>query len=257
MRMGAQRQVRESRVSLGARQSHHWEMNPPTPPPLIPDPSPLFPGAGRVGSSESGPSPARTARRSQQAALSPQRLLWEEAPSSKPSLLVQPRGPPAGTPGFPQIIAGSMAPSVRGTLTSALFLLSCWALPDPRQVGGPPGPSAGGARELGIQTLLGLRAGFPGGRGCAQQRLGRGGGSLNSGFRGRVGLPGDGVGLSAVCPMVRGGRRPRRAEGLVPPPSRAPLPPLSLLLVLPGPHLPSLCPLTPHSSFCRPWSQGT
>ena len=95
MRMGAQRQVRESRVSLGARQSHHWEVNPPTPPPLIPDPSPLFPGAGRVGSSESGPSPARTARRSQQAALSPQRLPWEEAPSSKPSLLVQPRGPPA------------------------------------------------------------------------------------------------------------------------------------------------------------------
>ncbi|XP_069438153.1 A disintegrin and metalloproteinase with thrombospondin motifs 13 isoform X12 [Ovis canadensis] len=36
------------------------------------------------------------------------------------------------------MIAGSMAPStlgrcMRGTLTSALFLLSCWALPDPRQ----------------------------------------------------------------------------------------------------------------------------
>ncbi|KAF4016828.1 hypothetical protein G4228_007863, partial [Cervus hanglu yarkandensis] len=37
------------------------------------------------------------------------------------------------TPGSPQIIADSMAPSARGTLTSALFLLTCWALPDPRQ----------------------------------------------------------------------------------------------------------------------------
>ncbi|XDA73444.1 hypothetical protein R6Z07F_003667 [Ovis aries] len=42
------------------------------------------------------------------------------------------------TPGFRQMIAGSMAPStlgrcMQGTLTSALFLLSCWALPDPRQ----------------------------------------------------------------------------------------------------------------------------
>lgn len=68
-------------------------------------------------------------------------------------------------------MTGSMAPStlgkcMRGTLTSALFLLSCWALPDPRQVGGPAGRGAGGAGELGIQTLLGLRAGFPGGEGA-------------------------------------------------------------------------------------------
>ena len=48
-------------------------------------------------------------------------------------------------------------------------------------------PRCWGTWELGIQTLLGLRAGFPGGRGGAQQRLGRGGGSLNSGFRGKVG----------------------------------------------------------------------
>lgn len=94
MRMGEQRQVRESRVSLGAWQSHCWEMNPTAPPTPDPRPQPGVPGAGRVAVLWVRAQPhARTARRSQQATLSPQRRPWEEAPSSKPNLLVQPRGP--------------------------------------------------------------------------------------------------------------------------------------------------------------------
>ena len=69
--MGVQGQVPESRVSLGVRQSHHWEMNPT--PSQSPTPAPCSQGQAGWQSSESEPAPRtdRTARRGQQAAQSP------------------------------------------------------------------------------------------------------------------------------------------------------------------------------------------
>lgn len=138
------------------------------------------------------------------------------------------------------MIAGSMAPStlgrcMQGTLTSALFLLSCWALPDPRQVGGPAGPWCWGSPGAENPDSPRAQGWVPWGvKGCPIA-LGQRGRKSERGVQGTIGLPGDGVGLSAVRLMLRADAVP--ATPVRPGPLSCPS--------ACSPHFPSLCPLTP------------
>ena len=144
-------------------------------------------------------------------------------------------------------MTGSMAPStvgrcMRGTLTSALFLLSCWALPDPRQVGGPAGPWCWGSPGAGNPDSSGAQGWVPWGVKGRLTALGQRGRKSELGVQGTIGLPGDGVGLSAVRPMLRADAVP--ATPLRPGPLSCPS--------ACSPHFPSLtrllASLLPHAS---------
>ena len=134
-----------------------------------------------------------------------------------------------------------MAPStpgrcVRGTLTSALFFLSCWALPDPRQVGGPMGPWCWGNLGAGNPDSSGAQGWVSwGARGLPTAFGQRGRKSEGRGVQGKSGLPGDGVGLSVVHPMVR--------ADAIPPPRSVQGPSFT-----PRPAPPTPLPVSPHSS---------